>query len=125
MRLTLGLVAFCVLVFALAIELSPAAGRLPMVVAAVTLVPLGLQLWKDVGAPQQEAPAGVARLLSEPLGLLVATGVLGLFVALPGYALWTWRGNLRIAIPAAIGLLALLYALSRVMEIHSGVLAWL
>jgi hypothetical protein len=123
MIVSLALAAFCLLFCLLAFQLSATAGRLPALIAVLTLVPVLLQIRLDFQAPvsstgELAAPPGWVGVLL----LLGALYLVGFIVALPLYAAWSWRHRPIVAAAWMAGVLAGLWLLQQRVELFPGVL---
>jgi len=109
---TAALALFCVALCVLASQLSSTAGRLPMIVALLTLVPVALQFRRDLRRPPASPNPNASRERSATLSLLALLVVLylaGFLVALPAFAAFHWRSRLGAAVAAAAIVFGVLY----------------
>jgi hypothetical protein len=109
---TAALALFCVALCLLASQLSGAAGRLPLLVALLTLVPVALQFRRDLQRAPAAPNANASRERSATfllLALLVVLYLAGFLVALPAFAAFHWRSRPGAAVAAAAIVFGFLY----------------
>lgn len=122
MTVTILLSLLCLACTGAAFQLSPAAGRLPATVAALTLIPLLLQFRLDRQSPRAPRAAPAAMGVLTLLILLALLFLTGFFVALPLYIGWCYRRRPGAALGAMCLTLALLALLHQQVELYGGVL---
>jgi hypothetical protein len=115
------LALFCLVIAAASLGLSPTAGRLPALVAVLTLAPVLVQLYSEWRSPRSSSDASAL----DCRGCLLLLGSLylaGFLISLPLFAAWSWRKQPVVAAGATAAVFAALLLLGLQLELYPGVL---
>jgi hypothetical protein len=110
------LATLCLAIAASAINLSATAGRLPLVVALLTLIPVVIEARQSAHKPFVPPP------WRQFAGLIAGLWLIGFQIAVPLYAAWCWRENPRSAAVAAVITTLALWLIGQQVELFAGFL---
>lgn len=122
MIVLMALVVFCGTMGFCSLQLSPAAGRVPAIVALMTLVPILLQARAEYhgrGLVEAESKETVPLFYLLLLGSLY---VAGFFITLPLYAGWCFRSRPVFAGFSIVLVLVMLMLLDQHAAVYSGLM---
>jgi hypothetical protein len=122
MIVSVSLAVFCLLIGGATWSLSPTAGRLPAIVASLTLAVLLAQLRQDWRATPAPRPAAETPDWRSCLLLVSGVYLAGFLVSLPLFAAWSWRKRPAVATGAMAAVFFALALLNLQFELHPGIL---